>query len=125
MEKHSIIFINKTDISVNISTWQPYIKYVNNRKIIFNDLSSYNSFISKKNESIKILSQTGEWIIDTYLREPEDLEEMIKAGYKKHGEIGKITDCPYSTGDYSLIYDDKFQILYDNGNATLIRKDIR
>jgi hypothetical protein len=104
----SATFINDSDLPINLGSWQT----------IMYGIDEYVTILVKANESTVMKSSVGEWILDTYLYDKEMVNEWTTAGMKPGKDIGKFRDKPSYIGDYSWIYDDKFEIVYDPATRT-------
>jgi hypothetical protein len=106
-------FINKSGLPVNLETWQSVLL----------GLESLTSVVVKSGEQIVLPSTTGEWYIQTYL-DKEFADEWKAAGYSIGSCIGKFRNKPCLFGEYSWIYNEHFDLIYDKENctATFIKK---
>jgi hypothetical protein len=112
MSIHTIIFKNNSSLPINIETWQKI-------KI---GLSEMIEETVKPWDSITMNSETGEWILNNYLSNNDMYNEWIKEGYKPGESIGKFRDTPCAKGNYSWMYNDNFEIVYNNGIVTFSKK---
>jgi hypothetical protein len=73
-----------------------------------------NSFVVKEKESIVMNSETGEWFVNNYLIDKDMRDKWTNSGYKLGENIGKFRNKPCLKGNYSWLYHDDFQIIYDS-----------
>lgn len=107
MEKHLTTFINNSPLPINIETWQ---------SILFGYMSEMISQTVKPGEKIMMVSDTGEWIINTNFYNKPTCDEWIAIGHEKNlgKEIGKFRNKPCAQGNYNWMYNNDFQIIYNN-----------
>jgi hypothetical protein len=106
---HTIEFINNADIPVQISTFMEPI----------NGISFCETVIVPSNTTLTLESCTGEWEVDTYITDKAFVEEFIRLRQCYGYYIGKFRNKPCASGDYSWIYHDDFELLYQNDTITL------
>jgi hypothetical protein len=114
MSLHNITFINDSPLPINIETWQP----------LFFGLSEMKSLIVHPGENIKMVSETGEWYINTFFYDKKNRDDWISAGYNHQlwEVIGKFRDESYGKNQYSWMCNDDFEIVYCKGIATFSKK---
>jgi hypothetical protein len=112
MSTTSIIFINDAKFPVNVSTWHS----------ITSGFSKLNIIIVHPNDSVMILSETGEWYVDTLLYDKTHCQQVLDAGFSVGEEIGKFRNCPCIEGNYSWLNDERFQLLFNDGTITFCEK---
>ena len=115
MATHFVTFINNSPLPINIETWQPHM---------FGFLSEMKTQTVKPGEKISMGSETGEWETNTYLYDKTMCDEWIAAGYEKNlGQvIGKFRDEPCIKGEYTWLYNNDFEIVYNSGTVTFSKK---
>ena len=106
---------NACDLPINVETWQSAGFY--------GFLDVMKTIMLKKGESTTMTSSTGEWHIDNYIFDKAMCEEWTKAGCNPGTEIGKFCANPSFNGETVWMYNDKFQIEYNNGVATFSKKE--
>jgi len=109
MSSYSIIFINSSNIPVNVETWQSYKP----------GFSKLKENLINPNETVTIPSDNGEWYVDTFIYDSILCKQVVDAGYNVAMQIGKFRDSPCAQGDYSWLIDDRFQLIFHNGTMTL------
>jgi hypothetical protein len=110
MSKISVTFTNNTSLSINIETWQ----------MIDNGLSQMKETTVNPGCTIVMDSQTGEWILNTYLYNQEMCNEWLNKEYETGEVIGKFRNTPCVEGKYSYMYNDNFQIIYNIDDCSAI-----
>ena len=100
---YTVTFMNNSDLPVYLETWQ---------NVVFG-VSEMNSFIVKEKEHITITSETGEWFVNNYLYDKNMCDKWTNSGYNLGETIGKFRNNPCIKGNYSWLYHDDFQIVYD------------
>ena len=115
LAKYFPTFINNSGLPINLETWQTKAP----------GLETLNAVLVKTGEQIVVPSTTGEWYLQTYLKN-EFADEWIQDGFRVGYQIGKFRSKPCASGDYSWMdYDNSpFDIIYDakNHTATFIKK---
>jgi hypothetical protein len=107
-------FINNTNLSVNIETWQIH-------RLGIDESISKLVLPGKK---IRLISSTGEWLLNTYLFDKKLCDEWTSAGYTVGNTVGKFRNSPCARGNYSWMYEKGLDIIYDplKRTATFIKK---
>jgi hypothetical protein len=114
MSQHSVTFINGSSLPIILETFQQ----------IYFGVSQMKSITVKSGETAMLNSDTGEWILHTYIYDTKIANEWLTAGYEVGKTIGKFRNTPCIRGDYSWMEDDDFQIVYDKDtkSATFSKK---
>lgn len=112
MSEHFATFINNSELPVNIETWQT---------LCFG-LAEMKSITVKPGEKITMGSNTGEWLINSYLFDNDMCDQWRASTYKSSlgQDIGKFRDHACIRGDYSWMYHDDFEIVYDKAEKVAI-----
>ena len=107
-------FINKTNLPVNLETWQTHRLGI--------EETVCNLVLPGKKTVMD--STTGEWLLNTYLYDRNLCDVWKVAGYTVGNIIGKFRDKPCARGKFSLMYDDGFDIIYNpiKRTASFIKK---
>jgi hypothetical protein len=108
MTNHSTTFINGTALPIIIETL---------RELCYGLFISKSTLV-KPHETITVESSTGEWNLTTYIYDTEIANQLLTAGYTLGKTIGKFRNKPCIQGNYSWMYHDDFQIVYDNDKKT-------
>jgi hypothetical protein len=110
MSEHFATFINNFELPIIIETWQ-------NLCFGFNEMKS---IIVKPGEKISMGSDTGEWLINSYIYDKNICDQWTKSGYKASlGQvIGKFRDVPCIRGEYKWLFHTDFEIIYDKVEKT-------
>jgi hypothetical protein len=113
MSEHFATFINNFTLSIVIETWQT---------LCFGFISEMKRVIVRPGEKIIMGSDTGEWLINSFIFDKDICDQWIAAGYKSSlGQyIGKFRDSPCIRCDYSWMYRDEFVIVYDKAERIAI-----
>jgi len=106
-------FINKTNLPVNLETWQT-------QAFGFEEMVSKLVLPGKK---AVIISSTGEWLLNTYLYDSKLCEIWRAAGYSVGNSVGKFRNRPCASGNYSWMYEKGLDIIYDpiKNTATFVK----
>jgi hypothetical protein len=112
MSEHLATFINNFELPVNIETWQ---------KLHFG-LSQMKSITVKPGEKIIMGSDTGEWLINSYIFDKNICDQWTKSGYETSlGQvIGKFRDDSCIRCEYKWLFNTDFEIVYDKVEKTAI-----
>jgi hypothetical protein len=115
MIPHYVTFINTTALPINIETWQ----------YCFFGFSEMKLQLVNPGEKIFMVSETGEWLLNTHFYDKDIREKWLSAEYKEDlGKIiGKFTDQPYKKKGFSWMYTNIFEIVYANGVAVFQKKN--
>ena len=72
-----------------------------------------------------MVSETGEWYINTFFYDKKICDDWISAGYNHRlGEvIGKFRDESYGKNQYSWMCNDDFVIVYCKGIVSFSKKE--
>ena len=102
------LFINKSNLPINLETWQ-----------IDDGFAERKTITVKKDDNAILGSITGEWTLHTYnITEPSMKAEWKAAGYETGEEIGKFVNKCWANGSYSCMCNEDFQIVYDKEKNT-------
>jgi hypothetical protein len=106
-------FINKTNMAVNLETWQ-------SQAFGFEEMVSKLVLPGKK---AVIVSSTGEWLLNTYLYDNKLCDIWRAAGYTVGNSVGKFRNIPCASGDYSWMYEKGLDIIFDpiKNTATFVK----
>jgi hypothetical protein len=107
--KYVVTIINESPITINVETWQS----------VFFGLSEMKSITLKHGEEQIMSSETGEWIINTFIFDKELCNQWIVAGYTPGNVIGKFRIHPAINGENTWMCDNDFKIVCTNGIAKL------
>jgi hypothetical protein len=103
--EYFVTIINESPIPINVETWKSVC-------FIFSEMKS----ITLKPGERKIMSsETGEWIINTYIFDKALCNQWIVAGYTPGKVIGKFRIDTAISGKNTWISDTEFKIIYFNG----------
>jgi len=106
------MFINKTQIPLNLETWQPVKNGLS--------ISHMKSILVKPFQNIVMESITGEWYVNTYIDDDSRLcKKLIDEGHILGEEIGKFRDHPCAQGDYVWLYSNNYEMEYSAGVVTI------
>ena len=111
--EYFITIINESPLPINVETWQ---------SLSFG-LSEMKSILIKPGERQIMVSETGEWFINTFIFDKAMCEEWIKAGYTPGKVLGKFRSEPAIRGENVWLCDDDFKIVCFNGVAKISKKD--
>jgi len=83
-------------------------------------LCQMKSVTVKSGETAMLNSDTGEWILNTYIYDTKMANEWVASGYEVGKTIGKFRNDPCIRGEYSWMFEYKndFQIVYDKDTNT-------
>ena len=114
MPNHKTTFINSTPLPVSLESWQ--------NKFYF--CEEFINITVQPDETIQMISSTGEWIVTTDLYDKEHLSLWTKAGYNPGFRIGKFRNQAAHDKKYTWLSHDDFEIIYvpENNEAKLIKK---
>jgi hypothetical protein len=110
MSEHFATFINNFELAVNIETWQ----------ILCFGLSEMKSITVKPGEKIIMGSETGEWLINSFIYDKDICNQWTNSGHETSlgQEIGKFRNKPCAKDEYSWTYHNDFEIVYDKVEQT-------
>jgi hypothetical protein len=111
--KYCVTIINESPLTINVETWQ---------KLCFG-LSEMKSLTLNPGEEQNMISETGEWFINTYIFDKEICNQWIIAGYTPGKVIGKFRIEPAISGENTWMCDNDFNIICFNGVAKFSKKD--
>jgi hypothetical protein len=103
MNNHSITFINQTNLSINIETFEKVLP----------GLCEMKTICVNSNETISMISETGEWILENYLFDTKMCNEWEKIGVPPGETIGIIRDKSCYTGEFCWLYRDKLELIFE------------
>jgi hypothetical protein len=110
--KNSILFINKTDLPILVEGWN----------IVCEGLQELKSVSIDSYEEKTIFSTTNEWNITTYFFDQEMIKKWKENNLKIGNIIGNFSSIPSYSGEYSWVYDELFDIIYDNNKILFLYK---
>jgi hypothetical protein len=113
--KYFMTIINESPLPVNVETWQACSWF---------GLSEMKSITLKKDDRIIMVSETGEWHVNSFIHDKNACAEWELFGYTIFGYtmgkvIGKFRSEPAIGGKNVWMCDDKFQIECSNGIAKI------
>jgi len=113
MSEHFATFINSSSLPVNIETWQT---------LCFGLINEMKRITVKPGEKIIMGSETGEWLINSFIFDRDICHQWRAAGYGSSlgQEIGKFRDHPCIRRQYSWMYHDDFEIVYNKEEQVAI-----
>jgi len=111
--EYFVTIINESPIPINVETWSSFCF----------GLSEMKSITLKPGERKIMSSQTGEWLINTYLFDKELCNQFVVAGYTEGKVIGKFRIDPAIRGENTWMCDNDFKIVCFNGVAKFSKKD--
>lgn len=101
--KQTINFHNKTNLPIMVEGWVRISHYLN----------SLEGIIIYPNTECMVTSITGEWYMNTMFMEIELSNMWNSAGFFDY-TIGKFKSEPCINGNYSWMYNNHFDAIYDN-----------
>jgi hypothetical protein len=112
MSEHFATFINNFELPVNIETCQQI-------GFGFNEMKNITV---KPGEKIIMGSDSGEWLINSYIYDKNICDQWTKSGYENilGQKIGKFRDFPCVRGEYKWLFNTDFEIFYDKVEKTAI-----
>jgi len=112
MSEHYATFINNFSLPIIIETWQ----------VLCFGLSEMKSITVNPREKIIMGSITGEWFINSLITDKDTRRKWKSSGYESRlgQEIGKFRNKPCMRGEYSWVYNNDFEIVYDTAEQVAI-----
>lgn len=111
--QYFVTIINDSPIPINVETWQS----------LWFGFSEMKSITLQPGKREIMASETGEWIINTYIFDKELCNQFLIAGYTPGKVIGKFRSEPAISGENTWLCDDDFKIVYFNGVAKFSKRD--
>ena len=114
MSNNSVTFINGTDLPIIIEIFQE----------LCYGIYKMSSKLVKPHDTIILNSSNCEFQLSTNIYDKEIANEWVYAGYTVDKIIGNFRNKPFAQGNYSQMYHDYFQIVYNNDIKTATFLDI-